>query len=100
MNSERLTGKRKWLYLSKNTLSTDRSQLREVQVMDNTTIEVSPGLSCVEVPTLTDSNPQVFPGLEADFPSNESMETAFENKFWLPPHVITEVNESFLSSMS
>jgi len=61
--------------------------------VDNTAIEAFSGLSCSGIPALRDTKPQVFPGLEDYFPSNESMETANEGKmtFWSPPIPLVEV---------
>lgn len=62
-------------------MDADRTQLREVEAANNTTIEAFSGLSIFSIPTLTDTNPQVFPALKAVFPSDESMETATEEAF-------------------
>lgn len=48
-------------------IAADRTQLREVEVVDNTTIEAFSGLSCFGIPALRDTNPQVFPGFRSRF---------------------------------
>lgn len=73
------------VYLPKNETAY-RTLLREVKLVDNTTIEAFSGLSCFGIPTLRDTNPQVFTGLGGYLTSNESMEKAYATFSYHPVH--------------